>query len=90
MTAYITKDNILVTEATVEAYKAIVLSVPLIIPSINVINLNITVKLACSYSILSVVRRLAKIRRKKRGLKEIKSGRIQYHFPLNWEKRNFL
>lgn len=28
MTAYITKDNILVTEATVEAYKAIVLSVP--------------------------------------------------------------
>ncbi|SUC46804.1 Uncharacterised protein [Providencia stuartii] len=26
--AYITKDNILVTEATVEAYKAIVLSVP--------------------------------------------------------------
>ncbi|MDN7221982.1 hypothetical protein [Providencia stuartii] len=28
MTAYITEDNILVTEATVEAYKAIVLSVP--------------------------------------------------------------
>lgn len=28
MTAYITKDSILVTEATVEAYKAIVLSVP--------------------------------------------------------------
>ncbi|HHR6444592.1 TPA: hypothetical protein ACS773_001361 [Providencia alcalifaciens] len=28
MTAYITKDNILVTKATVEAYKAIVLSVP--------------------------------------------------------------